>query len=49
MIKGIRHMYVVDLSKFHESKIFSSLRSMQNFFSSKGLMKISASGFSVLM
>jgi hypothetical protein len=29
-------------SKFHESKTLSSLRSLQNLFSSKGLVKISA-------
>jgi hypothetical protein len=49
MIKGIKHMYVVDQSKFHESKTFSSLRNMQNLFSSKGLVKMSASWFSVLI
>jgi hypothetical protein len=30
-------------SKFHESKTFRSLHSLQNLFSSKGLVKISAS------
>jgi hypothetical protein len=49
MIKIIKHMYVVDQSKLHESKIFSSLRNLQNIFSSKGLVKISASWFSVLI
>jgi hypothetical protein len=37
-------MYAIDQSKFHESKTFSSLRSLQNLFSSKGLVKISAVG-----
>jgi hypothetical protein len=49
MIKGMKHMYVVDQSKLRESKTFSSLRNLQNPFSSKGLVKISASWFSVLM
>jgi hypothetical protein len=49
MIKGIRHMYAIDQPKFHESKTFSSLRSLQNLFSSKGLVKISGSWFLVLM
>jgi hypothetical protein len=49
MIKGIKHMYVVDQSKLHESKTFSSLRSLQKVFSSKGLVKISASWFSELI
>jgi hypothetical protein len=49
MIKGIKHMYVVDQSKLRESKTFSSLRNLQNLFSSKGLVKISASWFSVLI
>jgi hypothetical protein len=49
MIKGIKHMHVVDQSKFHKSKTFSSLRSLQKLFSSKGLVKISASWFSVLI
>jgi hypothetical protein len=48
MIKGIKHMYVIDQSKLRESKTFSSLRSLQKVFSSKGLVKISASWFSVL-
>jgi hypothetical protein len=45
MIKGIEHMYVIDQSKLHESRTFSSLRNLQNLFSSKGLVKISASWF----
>jgi hypothetical protein len=49
MIKGIKHMYAIDQSKFHESKTFSSLRNLQNLFSSKGLVKISANWFSVLI
>jgi hypothetical protein len=49
MFKGIEHMYAIDKSKLRESKTFSSLRSLQNLFSSKGLVKISASWFSVLM
>jgi hypothetical protein len=43
MVKGIKHMYAIDQSKFHESKTFSSLRNLQNIFSPKGLVKISAS------
>jgi hypothetical protein len=43
MIKGIEHMYAIDQSKLHESKTFRSLRSLQNIFSSNGLVKISAS------
>jgi hypothetical protein len=49
MIKDIEHMYVVDQSKLRESKTFSSLRNVQNVFSSNGLVKISASWFSVLI
>jgi hypothetical protein len=49
MIKGIEHMYAIDHSKLRESKTFSSLRNLQNLFSSKGLVKISASWFSVLI
>jgi hypothetical protein len=49
MIKGIDYMYTIDQSKLRESKTFSSLRNLQNLFSSKGLVKISASWFSVLM
>jgi hypothetical protein len=49
MIKGIEHMYAIDQSKLRESKTFSSLHNLQNLFSSKGLAKISASSFSVLM
>jgi hypothetical protein len=43
MIKGIKEVYPIDQSKFHESKTLSSLRSSQNLLSYKGLMKISAS------
>src|SRR5688572_11043528 len=43
-----KHMYATFQSKFHESKILSSLRSLQKVFSSRGLVKISASWFSVL-
>jgi hypothetical protein len=49
MIKGIEHMYAIDQSKLRESKTFSSLRNLQNVFSSNGLVKISASWFSVLI
>jgi hypothetical protein len=49
MIKGIKHMHDIEQSKFHESKTFISLRNLQNLFSSKGLVKISASWFSVLI
>jgi hypothetical protein len=49
MIKGIEHMYAIDQSKLHESKTFSSLRNLQKVFSSNGLVKISASWFSVLI
>jgi hypothetical protein len=49
MVKGIKHMYAIDRSKFRESKTFSSLRNLQNLFSSKGLEKISVSWFSVLI
>jgi hypothetical protein len=49
MIKGIEHMYALDQSKLRESKTFSSLCNLQNLFSYKGLVKISASWFSVLM
>jgi hypothetical protein len=49
MIKGIEHMYAIDQSKLRESKTFSLLRILQNLFSSKGLVKISASWFSVLI
>jgi hypothetical protein len=49
MIKDIKHMYAIDKSKFHEFKTFNSLRNLQNLFSSKGLVKISVSWFSVLM
>jgi hypothetical protein len=41
-------MYAINESKFHESKTFSSLRSSQILLSSKGLVKISASWWSVL-
>jgi hypothetical protein len=49
MIKDIEQMYALDQSKLRESKTFSSLRNLQNLFSSKGLVKISASWFSVLI
>jgi hypothetical protein len=49
MIKDIDYMYVVDQSKLRESNTFSSLRNLQNVFSSKGLVKISASWFVVLI
>jgi hypothetical protein len=49
MIKGIEHMYVIDQSKLCESKTFSSLRNLQKVFSSNGLVKISASWFSVII
>jgi hypothetical protein len=42
-------MYAIDESKLRESKTFSSLHSMQKVFSSNGLVKISASWFSVLI
>jgi hypothetical protein len=41
MIKGIEYMYAIDQFKLRESN--SSLRNLQNLFSSKGLVKISAS------
>jgi hypothetical protein len=40
-------MYAIDQSKLREYNTFSSLRNMQNLFSSKGLVKISATWFSV--
>jgi hypothetical protein len=43
MIKGIDYIYAIDQSKLRESKTFSSLRNLQNLFSSKGLVKVSAS------
>jgi hypothetical protein len=49
MNKGIEHMYAIDQSKLRESKTFSSLRNLQNLFSSKGLVNISASWFLVLI
>jgi hypothetical protein len=49
MIKGIKHIYAIDQSKLRESKSFSSLRNLQNLCLSKGLVKISASWFSVLI
>jgi hypothetical protein len=49
MSKNIKNIYAIDQSKFRESKTFSSLRSLQNIFSSKGLVKISASWWSVLI
>jgi hypothetical protein len=48
MIKDIKHIYAIDQSKLRESKTFSSLRSLQKVFLSKGLVKILASWFSVL-
>jgi hypothetical protein len=42
-------MYAINQSKLCESKTFSSLRSLQKVFSSNGLVKISASWFSVLI
>jgi hypothetical protein len=39
----------IDQFKFRESKTFSSLCSLQNLFSSKGLVKISTSWWSVLV
>jgi hypothetical protein len=44
-----QHMHDINPSMFRESKTFSSLCSLQNLFSSKGLVKISASWFLVLM
>jgi hypothetical protein len=49
MIKGIEYMYAIDQSMLRESKTFSSLRNLQNVFSSNGLVKISASWFPVLI
>jgi hypothetical protein len=49
MIKGIEHMYAIDQSRLRESKTFSSLLNLQKVFSSNGLVKISASWFSVLI
>jgi hypothetical protein len=46
--QGIKHMYAINQSRFRESKTFSSLRSLQKVDSSRGLVKISASWFSVL-
>jgi hypothetical protein len=48
MIKDIIHMYVIDQPRFRESKTFSSLCNLQNLLSSKCLVKILASWFSVL-
>jgi hypothetical protein len=48
MIKGIKHRYAINQSKFRESKTFSSLCNLQKVCSSKGLVKISASWFSEL-
>jgi hypothetical protein len=47
--QSIIHMHATHQSKFRESKTFSSLRSLQKVFSSKGLVKISDSWFSVLI
>jgi hypothetical protein len=49
MIKGMKHMYAIDQSNLRESKTFSSLRNLQNIFSSKGLVKISTGWFSMLI
>jgi hypothetical protein len=49
IIKSIEHMYAIDQSKLRESKTFISLRNLQKVFSSNGLVKISTSGFSVLI
>jgi hypothetical protein len=46
--QGIKHMNAINQSKFCESKTFSSLRSLQKVVSSRDLVKISASWFSVL-
>jgi hypothetical protein len=46
--QGHKHMYATIQSTFRESKTFSSLRSLQKVFSSRGLVKISASWFSML-
>ena len=43
-----KHMYATIHSKCRESKPLSSLRNLQKVFSSRGLVKISASWFSVL-
>jgi hypothetical protein len=47
--KNKQYMYAIDQSKLRESKTFSSLCNLQNLLSSKGLVKISASWFSVLI
>jgi hypothetical protein len=49
MIKGIDYMYAIYQSKLRESKTFRSLHNLQKVFSSNGLVKISASWFSVLI
>jgi hypothetical protein len=49
MIKVIKHMFAIDQPKFRESKTFNSLCNPKNLFLSKGLVKISASWFSVLI
>jgi hypothetical protein len=46
--QSIEHMYAINQSRFRKSKTFSSLRSLQKVDSSRGLVKISASWFSVL-
>jgi hypothetical protein len=44
MIRSIhKNTYALNQSKFHESKTFSSLLSLQNLFSSKGLVNIDIS------
>ena len=42
-------MYAINQSKFRESRTFSSLRNLQKVFSSRGLVKISASWFGANM
>jgi hypothetical protein len=39
VIRGIDYMDAIDQSKLRESKTFSSLRNLQNVFSSNGLVK----------
>jgi hypothetical protein len=43
-----KYMYAINQSRFRESRIFSSLRSLHKVFLSRGLVKISTSWFSVL-
>jgi hypothetical protein len=42
-------MYAINQSKFRESKTFSSLHNLENLFSSKGLVKILANWFLLLI